>query len=155
MDKTHLHALAYSVKPGWVGRYFFWLPTLTSDIFAASWLKPIFSTWFERSISYLFGDWSPRLLNEALNINFGLGAAKISEVKVVGRKKHLRISPVQIHVPGVGRVGRYFFQPPTLTSDIFAAPWPKSMFSTSFERSIQYLFGESLLKIASFQRSIS
>ena len=30
------------------------------------------------------------LLNEVLNIHFGQGAAKISEVKVVGRKKSAR-----------------------------------------------------------------
>ena len=29
-----------------------------------------------------------------------------------------------------------FFRPTTLTSDIFAAPWPKSIFNTTFERSI-------------------
>ena len=61
------------------------------------------------------------LLNEVLNIDFGQGAAKISEVKVGGRKKHLPISPVRTHVPGVSQVGRYFFQPPTLTFDNFAA----------------------------------
>ena len=36
-------------------------------------------------------------------------------------RKYLLISPVQTHASGVSRVGRYFFQPPTLTSDIFAA----------------------------------
>ena len=36
---------------------------------------------------------------------------------------------------------QFFFQPLTLTSDIFAAPWSKWIFSTSFERSISYLFG--------------
>ena len=33
------------------------------------------------------------------------------------------------------------FRPPYLTPDIFAAPAPKSMFSTSFKRSIANLFG--------------
>ena len=33
-------------------------------------------------------------------------------------------------------------RPPTLNSDVFAAPRQKSMFSTSFERSIIYLFGD-------------
>ena len=61
------------------------------------------------------------LSNEELNIDFGQEAAKISEVKVGGRKKHLPISPVRAHAPGVSPVGKYFFQPPTLTSDIFAA----------------------------------
>ena len=35
-----------------------------------------------------------------------------------------------------------FFRPPTLTSDIFAASWPTRTYSTSFERSDSYLFGE-------------
>ena len=35
-----------------------------------------------------------------------------------------------------------FFQPLTLTSDIFATPSPKPMFTTSFERSTSYLFGD-------------
>ena len=34
-----------------------------------------------------------------------------------------------------------FYQPPTLTFDIFAAYWPTRMQSTSFERSDSYLFG--------------
>ena len=38
-------------------------------------------------------------------------------------------------------VSKYFFRPPTLTSDIFAAPWPKSLFSLLFERSTTHLFG--------------
>ena len=36
----------------------------------------------------------------------------------------------------------YFFQPSTLTSDIFAASLPTRKNSTSFERSNSYLFGE-------------
>ena len=56
-----------------------------------------------------------------LNIDFGLGAAKISEVKVGGKKKYLPSGRVRTHAHAVGRVGRYFFGPPTLTSDIFAA----------------------------------
>ena len=46
---------------------------------------------------------------EVLNVDFGQGAAKISEVKAGGQKKYLPIGPVQTHAPGVGRVGRYFF----------------------------------------------
>ena len=61
------------------------------------------------------------LSNEVLNIDFGQGAAKISEVKVGGRKKYLPSGRVRTRAPAVGRVGRYFFRPPTLTSDIFAA----------------------------------
>ena len=45
------------------------------------------------------------------------------------------------HVPGVSQVGRYLFPTPDLPSSIFAAPSPKSMFSTSFERSTSHLFG--------------
>ena len=48
------------------------------------------------------------LSNEVLNIDFDQEATKISEVKV-GGKKYLPISPVRAHVPGVTRVGRYFF----------------------------------------------
>ena len=44
------------------------------------------------------------LSNEVLNIDFGQGAAKISEVKLGGRKKHLPISPVRAHVPRVSPV---------------------------------------------------
>ena len=49
------------------------------------------------------------LSNEVLNIDFGQGAAKISEVKVGGQKTYLPISPARTRAPGVGRVGRYFF----------------------------------------------
>ena len=62
------------------------------------------------------------LSNEILNIDFGQGAAKIPEVKVGDWKKYLPISPVRTIEPGVSRDGRYFFQTPTLTSGIFAAP---------------------------------
>ena len=62
------------------------------------------------------------LSNEVLNIDFGQRAAKIPEVKFGGQKKYLPISPARTRAPGVGRVGRYFFRTPTLTSDIFAAP---------------------------------
>ena len=42
----------------------------------------------------------------------------------------------------VGQLNRQiFYQPPTLTFDIFAASWPTRMHSTSFERSDSYLFG--------------
>ena len=56
-----------------------------------------------------------------LNIDFGQGAAKISEVKVGGQKKYLLNGQARTRAPWVSRVGRYFFQHPTLTSDIFAA----------------------------------
>ena len=62
------------------------------------------------------------LSNEILNIDFDEGAAKISKVKVGGQKKYLPSGQVRTHAPAVDRVGRYFFRPPTLTSDIFAAP---------------------------------
>ena len=93
------------------------------------------------------GLWYPNryeidLSNEVLNIDFGQGAAKISEFKVGVWKKYLPISLVRAHAPGVSRVGRYFFRTQTLTSNIFAFPWLKSIFSTSFERSISYLFGD-------------
>jgi len=65
------------------------------------------------------------LTNEVLNTDFGQGAAKISKVKVGGRKKYLPTQPTQGASVRTRLVGRYFFQPPTLTSDIFAAPLPK------------------------------
>ena len=76
-----------------------------------------------KAVTYL-GFWLHvvKLSNEILNTDFGQGVAKISEVKVGGQKKYLPRGPVQTHGPAVGRVGRYFFRTPTLTSDIFAAP---------------------------------
>ena len=81
------------------------------------------------------------LSNEILKFDFGQGAAKIPEVKVEVWKKNLPTRPAVRARVRTRPLGRYFFWPPTLTSDIFAAPWPKSMFSTSFERSTSYLFG--------------
>ena len=56
------------------------------------------------------------LSKEVLNIDFGQGAAKISEGKVGGSKKKLLTrhdsTPMNQQI---------FFRPPTLTSDIFAA----------------------------------
>ena len=62
------------------------------------------------------------LSNEKLKIDFGQGAVKISDVKVGGRKKYLPTQPPWVHRSRTQQVGRYFFQPLTLTSDIFAAP---------------------------------
>ena len=63
------------------------------------------------------------LSNEVPNIDFGQEAAKILQVKVGGKKD---ISPpssaVRTHLPGVSRVGRYFFPTLALTFGIFAAP---------------------------------
>ena len=42
------------------------------------------------------------LSNEVLNIDFGQGAAKISEVKFGGQKKFLPISPARTRAPGIG-----------------------------------------------------
>ena len=80
------------------------------------------------------------LSKEVLNIDFGQGAAKVSEVKVGVQKKYLPTRPTPGARVRAGLIGRYFFLPPTLTSDIFAAPRPKSLFNTSFERSTLYLF---------------
>ena len=59
---------------------------------------------------------------EEVNIDFGQEAAKKSEVKVGGQKEYLPSGRVRTHAPWVGRMGRYFYLPPTLTSNIFAAP---------------------------------
>ena len=62
------------------------------------------------------------LSNEILNIDFGQGTAKMSEVKAGVRKKYL---PTRL-TPGAwvrtGQIGRYFFRTPTLTYGIFAVP---------------------------------
>ena len=81
------------------------------------------------------------LSNEVLNIDFGQGAAKIPEVKVGVWKKYLPSWLTSGAWARTGQIGKYFFLPPTLKSDIFAAPRPKSMISTSFERYKMYLFG--------------
>ena len=49
---------------GWFGRIFFQTPTLKYNIFAAPWSKLMFNPSFKRSISYLFGDQRPILLND-------------------------------------------------------------------------------------------
>ena len=49
-------------------------------------------------------------------------------------KKYLPTWPTSGAWVWIGLIGRYHFWPPTLTSDIFAASCPKSMFSSSFER---------------------
>ena len=45
-----------------------------------------------------------------MDFGYGLGAEKISEVKVGGKKKYLPISPVRTNAPGAGPVSRYFHQ---------------------------------------------
>ena len=50
------------------------------------------------------------LSNEVLNIDFGQGATKISEVKFGGRKKISADSArFDTNAPLAGRVGRYYF----------------------------------------------
>ena len=56
------------------------------------------------------------LPNEVIYIYFGQGVAKISEVKVGGKK----ISWAQAHRYQTGLRGKFFFRPPNLTFDIFA-----------------------------------
>ena len=62
------------------------------------------------------------LSNDVLKIDFGQGAAKIPRVKAGGQKKYLPSGRVRTHAVTVGRVGRYFFHPLTLTPGIFTAP---------------------------------
>ena len=62
------------------------------------------------------------LSNEVLNIDFGQGPAKISEVKVGRRKKYLPTRPTPRRWVRTRLIGGYFFRSPTLISDIFAAP---------------------------------
>ena len=72
------------------------------------------------------------LSNEVLNNDFGQGAAKISEVKVGGRKKITNSAQFEPMLLESAELADIFFLPLTLTTDIFSAPLPKSMFSTSF-----------------------
>ena len=107
---------------------------------------------YVKSHSKAFGFLSPNryeidLSNEVLNIDFGQGAAKVPEVKVGVPKKYLPTRLTPSTRVRTGLIGKYFSQTPTLTFGIFAAPWPKSMFSTSFERSISYLFGTGSPKL--------
>ena len=60
--------------------------------------------------------------NEVLNIDFGQGDAKIPEVKAGVGKKYLPTRLTLGTWVRTGLIGRYFFQTPTLTSGIFAAP---------------------------------
>ena len=82
-----------------------------------------------------------------INIDFGQGAAKIPGIKVGVRKKYLPTRLTRDRWVQTGQIGRYFFWSPTLTSGIFAAPWPKSIFSTTFERSTSYLFRDQSPKL--------
>ena len=92
--------------------------------------------------------WS-RSLNEVLNIDFDLGSPKISEVKIEDGKNIYQLTQTWAYRFEPGWVGRYLFRPPTLISDIFAPPWSKSMFSTSFERSFSYLFADKIPRLLS------
>ena len=116
--------VAYSISPTEIG--VLWAKITYVKSFKNFWLWP--PNRYEIDLS-----------NEVLNIDFDQEVAKIPEVKVGLQKKYLPIGLVRTHALWVSRVGRYFFQTPTLTSGIFAAPWSKSMFSTSFERSLLYL----------------
>ena len=82
------------------------------------------------------------LSSEVLNIDYDQGTAEISKDKVGGRKNIRRFSPgcrdASVSKPAKSAI---IFRPSTLTSIFFAAPSSKSMISTSFERSISYLFG--------------
>ena len=62
------------------------------------------------------------LSNEVINFDFGQGAAKISKVKVGGRKKYLPTRPGSNNCAWGQPSWQIFIQAPTLTFDIFAAP---------------------------------
>ena len=62
----------------------------------------------------------------------------MSDVKVGGWKKYLMTQPGSNQCARGRLRWRIFCLPPTLTSDIFAAHWPKSMFSISFKSSIWF-----------------
>ena len=67
-------------------------------------------------------------------MDFGQGAAKISEVKVGGPKKYLPTQPATGAQVRTGLTSRYFFRPPTLTFDVFKHG--KTDFSSFFEFSV-------------------
>ena len=75
------------------------------------------------------------------------GLQRYQRSKLEVEKNICRLAQFETNALGASWVGEKFFLPPTLTSDIFVAPWPKSMFSTSFERSITYLFEDRSLRI--------
>ena len=58
---------------------------------------------------------------EVLNIDFGQGAAKISDVKVGGQKKFLPSGPVRTRFARAGPSAEFFFKPPTLMAGSFAS----------------------------------
>ena len=62
------------------------------------------------------------LSNEILNIDFGQGASKISEVQIGVWKKYLPTRLTMEQWVRTGPIGRYFFRTLTLTSGIFADP---------------------------------
>ena len=76
------------------------------------------------------------LSSEVLEIYFGKGAAKISEVKVRGRKKIAGSSGFDTDAPSPGAELANFFSTSNLNLYIFVASWPKWMFSTSFKNLI-------------------
>ena len=59
---------------------------------------------------------------EVLNIDFGQWVAWISKVKVGSWKKSAGSAPAVVSNPTKSAI---MLRPQTLTSDIFAAPWPK------------------------------
>ena len=87
-------------------------------------------------------------LPKALGFGLQTDMILIFQILVKGLQKYERSKlEVEKNICQLGRprahgFGRYFFPPPTLTCDIFAAPIPKLMFSTSFKRSISYLLGD-------------
>ena len=58
------------------------------------------------------------LSNEVLNFHFGQGASKYQRSKLEVEKNH-QVGQIQT---GARLTWQIFFQPPTLTSDIFVAP---------------------------------
>ena len=94
--------------------------------------------------------WIEMTLSDCFEMNTDFWRVSIDKVKITIYDHNNRNFSVVWNAAGPGHMGsnlpgsalcRYFIQPPNFTSDIFAAPWPKSMFSTSFERSTSYLFG--------------
>ena len=108
---------------------------------AAKKIQPFASVWYE--IRVLWPNIKPikshTLSNEVLYILVSQEVAKIFEVKVGGGKGNSQLGQLELDAPGAGRTGRFFYRPPTLTFDIFAASWLTRLYSTSFERSDSYL----------------
>ena len=83
------------------------------------------------------------LSNEVLSILVSQGADKLPDVKVWGLIKNLLRAHSNTDLLSKSMFEcahtRFFFKPQSLTSGSLSAPWDTRMYSTSFERSTNFL----------------